>query len=370
MHRLTPELAVLVLGLLGAIANIQRFPDIQAKARWVRVFFLIGVATQLLTHCFQYSFAISNKLEGQKVVERSTALALFAYTRDNVPLLKATTADSYLIGYRLFKDGQAGAAVTYFNQAVREGRFVAPSHYLLAYISSHQRGHLTQGDWTSSFEHLRRALAYDASYSPAYYLRAQLEAATNQIGPAIEDLSKAVMARGSGLSCCYFLNDKYLAENDWGNFRYNHVFTDLQRQCKEIHPTVSGTSLNESLGSAKLTAFVATADSARSKAFYENKLGLRLISEDGFALVFDSNGTTLRIQKIEKMQAPPTPLYWQVPDISEAVTGLLQHGVTFERFSSLRQNELGIWTRPDQTKAAWFKDPDGNLFSLAENAPP
>jgi len=52
------------------------------------------------------------------------------------------------------------------------------------------------------------------------------------------------------------------------------------------------------------------------------------------------------------------------------LAGLSRRGVTFERFPFLEQNELGIWTRPDQTKAAWFKDPDGNLFSLAETVAP
>jgi hypothetical protein len=27
---------------------------------------------------------------------------------------------------------------------------------------------------------------------------------------------------------------------------------------------------------------------------------------------------------------------------------------------------LGIWTTPDGTKIAWFKDPDGNLLSLTQ----
>ena len=45
------------------------------------------------------------------------------------------------------------------------------------------------------------------------------------------------------------------------------------------------------LGSQKLVAFVATRDSGRAKAFYRDTLGLRLVSEDDFALVFDAAGT-------------------------------------------------------------------------------
>ncbi len=53
----------------------------------------------------------------------------------------------------------------------------------------------------------------------------------------------------------------------------------------------------EMLDRARLTAFVATADPARSTTFYESTLGLRLLADDPYALVFHSNGTQLRIEK-------------------------------------------------------------------------
>jgi catechol 2,3-dioxygenase-like lactoylglutathione lyase family enzyme len=49
------------------------------------------------------------------------------------------------------------------------------------------------------------------------------------------------------------------------------------------------------LGSAPLVTFVATSDSARARAFYEDVLGLRLIADEPYALVFDANGIMLRI---------------------------------------------------------------------------
>jgi hypothetical protein len=45
----------------------------------------------------------------------------------------------------------------------------------------------------------------------------------------------------------------------------------------------------------KLVAFIATRDTTRAKAFYADTLGLALIGEDQFAVVFDANGTMLRI---------------------------------------------------------------------------
>lgn len=121
------------------------------------------------------------------------------------------------------------------------------------------------------------------------------------------------------------------------------------------------------LKAAKLMAFAATSDTTRSKAFYEKTLGLRLVADEAFALVFDSNGTQLRIQKVQKTQPPPfTVLGWEVSKIHETSIALRRRGVTFERFGFMQQDELGVWTADDRTQVAWFKDPDGNLLSLTQ----
>jgi hypothetical protein len=33
----------------------------------------------------------------------------------------------------------------------------------------------------------------------------------------------------------------------------------------------------------------------------------------------------------------------------------------------MQQDDLGIWTSPDGTKVAWFKDPDGNTLSISQH---
>jgi catechol 2,3-dioxygenase-like lactoylglutathione lyase family enzyme len=121
------------------------------------------------------------------------------------------------------------------------------------------------------------------------------------------------------------------------------------------------------LGNATVTAFVATAHPARSKTFYRDTLGLRLVSDDQFAIAFDCNGIQLRIQKVDEVQPHPfTALGWQVSNIREAVAGLAKRRVAFERYSFLEQDELGVWRAPSTAQVAWFKDPDGNLLSLTE----
>jgi catechol 2,3-dioxygenase-like lactoylglutathione lyase family enzyme len=123
------------------------------------------------------------------------------------------------------------------------------------------------------------------------------------------------------------------------------------------------------LTSAKLTAFIATAQAERAREFYEKTLGLCVVSDDQFAIALDCQGTQLRIQKVEKVSPHPfTALGWQVPDIRDAVSGLMKRKVAFERYPFLPQDELGIWQAPSGAQVAWFKDPDGNLLSLTESA--
>jgi catechol 2,3-dioxygenase-like lactoylglutathione lyase family enzyme len=122
------------------------------------------------------------------------------------------------------------------------------------------------------------------------------------------------------------------------------------------------------LSAAQLMAFVATTDAARAKAFYTGVLGLNLISEDTFALVFDANGTPLRVAIVEKIvTAPYTVLGWQVADAAGSVQVLTEAGVVFERYSFLTQDALGIWDAPGGARVAWFKDPDGNVLSVSQH---
>jgi catechol 2,3-dioxygenase-like lactoylglutathione lyase family enzyme len=123
------------------------------------------------------------------------------------------------------------------------------------------------------------------------------------------------------------------------------------------------------LSSEKLVAFVSTTNADHARAFYRDKLGLRLISEDGFALVFESNGAPLRVALAKEVKpAPFTVLGWDVKNIRATVLDLNKAGITCEIFGFFKQDGLGIWTAPGGDQVAWFKDPDGNLLSVSHHA--
>jgi catechol 2,3-dioxygenase-like lactoylglutathione lyase family enzyme len=121
------------------------------------------------------------------------------------------------------------------------------------------------------------------------------------------------------------------------------------------------------LGSCDLVGFVPVKDLSRAKAFYGGVLGLEQLDESPIAVLFNANGTPLRATLVEILTpAPFTILGWSVPAIEDAVRHLGSRGVSFERFSGMEQDDLGIWTTPGADRVAWFKDPDGNVLSLTQ----
>jgi len=119
------------------------------------------------------------------------------------------------------------------------------------------------------------------------------------------------------------------------------------------------------LNQGKLMAFLATRDGDGARAFYETVLGLRVLSDDDFALALDAAGTMLRIQKVADFTPHPfTAVGWQVADLDAVVERLSAAGITTERYPGLQQDGRGIWQAPSGARIAWFRDPDGNTLSL------
>ncbi|MBL8656142.1 MAG: VOC family protein [Altererythrobacter sp.] len=119
---------------------------------------------------------------------------------------------------------------------------------------------------------------------------------------------------------------------------------------------------------AKPVAFVFTANREKSRPFYADVLGLELISEEPFGIVFDlGGGATLRLTDLkDHVPGPHTVLGWEVPDIREAMADLRAHGVTFEIYEGFGQDAEGVWSFGG-VSLAWFNDPEGNNLSIAQH---
>jgi catechol 2,3-dioxygenase-like lactoylglutathione lyase family enzyme len=121
------------------------------------------------------------------------------------------------------------------------------------------------------------------------------------------------------------------------------------------------------LDNANLIAFLATARPDDSRKFFEKTLGLLFQGETPHTLVFDVNGTLLRVDKVDKLTPASHPAVgFQVTDIVTEARRLTAAGIPMMKVPDREQDGDGIWARPDGTLMAWFQDPDGNIISLSQ----
>jgi catechol 2,3-dioxygenase-like lactoylglutathione lyase family enzyme len=124
------------------------------------------------------------------------------------------------------------------------------------------------------------------------------------------------------------------------------------------------------LAEASIAAFVPVRDLAAAEKFFSGLLGLRVLENNGFALVLAAaGGATIRCALTPDLKPQPfTILGWDVPDIEAAVTALGQAGIQPIIYPHFDQDERGIWTAPGGVRIVWFNDPDGNNLSLAQQS--
>jgi hypothetical protein len=58
--------------------------------------------------------------------------------------------------------------------------------------------------------------------------------------------------------------------------------------------------------------------------------------------------------------------FWQVEDLEREVAALKSRGVKFEDYDTAKIKTKGGISEPGDTKAAWFKDTEGNIMALIQ----
>ena len=124
------------------------------------------------------------------------------------------------------------------------------------------------------------------------------------------------------------------------------------------------------LRNADATPMIAVSDIGRAKQFYSSKLGLEPSDDMGDEFfMLRSGNTTLNVYRSEFAGTnKATALTFDVDDIDSEVRELKDKGVTFEHYDVEGLTPEGDIYRGEGMKTAWFKDPDGNILSLVEEA--
>jgi len=122
------------------------------------------------------------------------------------------------------------------------------------------------------------------------------------------------------------------------------------------------------LGKADATPMLAVKDLDRARKFYEDKLGLSAKDEmGGEVLTVESGDTVINVYRSEYAGTnKATALTFQVDDLEKEVRELKQKGIFFEHYDVPGLKQQGDLYVAEGFKTAWFKDPDGNILSLAE----
>jgi catechol 2,3-dioxygenase-like lactoylglutathione lyase family enzyme len=115
-------------------------------------------------------------------------------------------------------------------------------------------------------------------------------------------------------------------------------------------------------------ATVAVKNLAAAKEFYEGTLGLKQIDAEGDEVAVYQNGDS-RLNVYRSQFAgtnKATAVTWAVDDVEGEVRELKSKGVAFEHYDMPELKLKGDVHVADgaDLKVAWFKDPDGNIFSI------
>jgi len=124
------------------------------------------------------------------------------------------------------------------------------------------------------------------------------------------------------------------------------------------------------LQESPMYAYIPALDVDRARKFYEEKVGLKPKQEVAGGVVYESAGGTACFLY-------PTPnagtskasqAYWQVKDLEREVAELKSRGVTFEEYDMPGMKTVNGIMTADGSKAAWFKDSEGNIMAVIQNA--
>ncbi|MHB8460490.1 MAG: VOC family protein [Candidatus Limnocylindrales bacterium] len=113
---------------------------------------------------------------------------------------------------------------------------------------------------------------------------------------------------------------------------------------------------------------VAVTDLDRGKRFFAERLGLPLLDETPFAFRFGAGNATQLSVRRGQPNVGQTVAHFEVDDIEAVIRELTSRGVAFEEYETPKTTDFIAQIGP--ARAAWFKDPDGNVFGVREGPVP
>ncbi len=120
------------------------------------------------------------------------------------------------------------------------------------------------------------------------------------------------------------------------------------------------------LADRNAVATIAVKDLKVARKFYGDTLGLTAKpSQEPEVLEYKSGTSSIYVYKSDFAGTnKATAVTWGVDDVDEVVKTLKGKGVTFEHYDIPGLTRKGDVHVSGKMKAAWIKDPDGNILAL------
>jgi catechol 2,3-dioxygenase-like lactoylglutathione lyase family enzyme len=121
------------------------------------------------------------------------------------------------------------------------------------------------------------------------------------------------------------------------------------------------------LGAKEAEATIPVRDLNAAKKFYEGTLGLKPVgAQEPEAVTYKSGSSKILVYRSQYAGTnKATAATWDVGgDIEKVVQALKAKGVSFEHYDMPGMTLKGDVHVADRMKAAWLKDPDGNILAL------
>jgi catechol 2,3-dioxygenase-like lactoylglutathione lyase family enzyme len=122
------------------------------------------------------------------------------------------------------------------------------------------------------------------------------------------------------------------------------------------------------LGNKDAAPNIAVRNIETARKFYEGTLGLKPVDREGEEMIaYRTGASTLLVYRSEYAGTnKATAVTWTVgDDVEGEVRQLKEKGVRFEHYDMPGMTLKGDVHVGGDMKVAWFKDPDGNILSIA-----
>jgi len=111
-------------------------------------------------------------------------------------------------------------------------------------------------------------------------------------------------------------------------------------------------------------------DLARARRFYEQTLGFALQQEINGGVVYAFGGGTAAFlyETPNAGTSKASQAFWEVADVDAEIAELKARGVVFEDYDMPGEKSPSGAITAGGAKAAWFRDSEGNILALVQNA--